>query len=126
MTKVVGVVKGEAKGLYVDLRPDSPTFGVIITIPLDPGKLVVVPVGVGNAYFTADGCAYFYAMDRRWVVDMPSKKARLTSPLLADHLVGGECDYAMSDADRAWHPDLGELLRVTAQDYADNGEVWYR
>ncbi len=27
MTKLLGVASGEAFGIYVDLRPDSPTFG---------------------------------------------------------------------------------------------------
>ena len=37
MTKLVGVVAGEAFGAYVDTRPSSPTRGAVVTVPLVAG-----------------------------------------------------------------------------------------
>ncbi len=67
MTKLVAVVAGEAFGAYVDLRPDSQTYGVVETITLHPGTQVLVPAGVGNGFQAlADGTQYAYCFDAEW------------------------------------------------------------
>lgn len=71
MTKLLTVAAGEALGAYVDLRPTSPTFGVVTTAVLRPGVEVLVPAGVANGFQAlTDGCQYLYCFDREWRPDM--------------------------------------------------------
>ena len=50
MNKLVAVVAGEAFGVYVDARIDSPTVGAVVTVPLTKGVQVFVPQGVCNGF----------------------------------------------------------------------------
>ncbi len=43
MWKLVAVVEGEAFGAYVDVRPDSPSSGKVVTTPLTKGMQALVP-----------------------------------------------------------------------------------
>lgn len=72
MSKLVGVAAGEAFGAYVDTRPDSPTFGRVVTVSLNPGVQVLVPAGVCNGFqATADGITqYLYAFTAEWAPGM--------------------------------------------------------
>ena len=45
MTKLVSCVAGEAFGVYLDARPDSPSYGAVVTVRLRPGVQVLVPAG---------------------------------------------------------------------------------
>jgi dTDP-4-dehydrorhamnose 3,5-epimerase len=68
MTKLVGVASGEAFGVYVDARTDSPTFGTVVTVPLAVGRQMLVPPGVCNGFqaVSGPGCQYLYCFDAEW------------------------------------------------------------
>lgn len=67
MTKVVGVVAGEAFGAYVDARRGSPAYGSVVSVSLRPGVQVVVPPGVCNGFQAlGDETQYLYGFDAEW------------------------------------------------------------
>lgn len=71
MVKLVGVAAGQAFGAYVDVRPDSASFGRVETVFLAPGVQVLVPAGVCNGFqATSDPAQYVYCFDREWRPDM--------------------------------------------------------
>ena len=84
ITKLVAVVSGEAFGAWVDLRPDSPTRGAVVTLTLTPGRQVLVPKGVGNGFqATAPGVTqYVYCFDQEWVPGMPGMACTPVDPAL--------------------------------------------
>jgi dTDP-4-dehydrorhamnose 3,5-epimerase len=83
MTKLVAVVTGEALGAYVDLRPSSPTRGVVETVQLAPGTQVLVPVGVANGFQAlADGTQYVYCFDEEWRPGMAGAACNPLDPAL--------------------------------------------
>ena len=87
MTKLVGVAWGSAFGAYVDARPDSPTFGAVVTVPLGPGVQVLVPAGVCNGFqATGDGdpggCQYLYCFDDEWRPGMAGVAVNPLDPAL--------------------------------------------
>lgn len=83
MTKLVGVVHGEAFGAYVDLRGSSPTRGAVVTQRLVPGVQVLVPRGVANGFQSVSegGCEYVYCFDAEWA---PGMAGRALTPLDQD------------------------------------------
>lgn len=85
MTKLVGVAAGAAFGAYVDLRPDSPTHGALVTVELTVGTQVLVPKGVGNGFqATAPGITqYLYCFDDEWAPGMPGQACTPLDPDLA-------------------------------------------
>jgi dTDP-4-dehydrorhamnose 3,5-epimerase len=85
MTKLVAVVAGEALGAYVDARPDSATFGTVVTVPLKLGIQVLVPNGVLNGFQATGetGCEYLYGFDVEWEPGMPGTGANALDPDLA-------------------------------------------
>jgi dTDP-4-dehydrorhamnose 3,5-epimerase len=82
MTKLVAVAAGEAFGVYVDARHDSPTFGAVVTATLAPGTQVLVPRGVLNGFQStgSDGSEYLYCFDVEWQPDMPGIGAHPLDP----------------------------------------------
>lgn len=72
MTKLVAVVHGEAFGAYVDVRPDSPSRGKVVTVPLVKGTQVLVPAGVCNGFQSVGPglSQYLYCFDKEWVPGM--------------------------------------------------------
>lgn len=68
MTKLVACVSGEAFGAYLDARPDSPTYGALVTVPLVPGVQVLVPAGVCNGFqsLSERGTQYLYCFTEEW------------------------------------------------------------
>lgn len=68
MTKLVGIVSGEAFGAYVDARPGSPDYGTLVTLTLRPGTQVLVPHGVLNGFQSvSEGVTqYLYGFDAEW------------------------------------------------------------
>jgi dTDP-4-dehydrorhamnose 3,5-epimerase len=85
MTKLVGVAWGSAFGAYLDARPDSPTHGALVTLPLEVGVQVLVPAGVANGFQATgpDGCQYLYCFDAEWVPGMPGTAVTPLDPALA-------------------------------------------
>lgn len=72
MTKLVGIVAGEAFAAYVDARTDSPSYGKVVTMTLRPGTQVLVPRGVCNGFQSvSDGVTqYLYGFDAEWAPGM--------------------------------------------------------
>jgi dTDP-4-dehydrorhamnose 3,5-epimerase len=72
MVKLVAVVAGEAYAAYVDLRPQSGSYGKVVTTTLAPGHQVLVPQGVANGFQATSegGCHYLYCFDQEWVPGM--------------------------------------------------------
>lgn len=72
MQKLVAIVYGEAFGVYVDVRSDSPTKGNIVTVKLTKGVQVIVPKGVCNGFQSlSEGTSqYLYCFDTEWVAGM--------------------------------------------------------
>jgi dTDP-4-dehydrorhamnose 3,5-epimerase len=85
MTKLVGLASGSAFGAYLDTRPDSPSYGVLLTAPLEVGLQVLVPPGVCNGFqSTSDGgCQYLYCFDAEWSPGMPGVTVTPLDPALA-------------------------------------------
>ena len=84
MTKLVGVVSGEAFGAYVDARRQSPTFGTLQVVELTVGTQVLVPEGVLNGFqsVSQDGCEYLYGFDTEWTANMAGVGANALDPAL--------------------------------------------
>jgi len=67
MNKLSTMAAGEAFGAYVDVRPDSPTFGTVVTVELRPGVQVFVPNGVANGFQSlTEQSQYVYCFDEEW------------------------------------------------------------
>jgi dTDP-4-dehydrorhamnose 3,5-epimerase len=84
MTKLVGVVSGEAFGAYVDARPDSATKGRLVTVPLTLGTQVLVPPGVCNGFqsVSEEPTQYVYCFDREWTPGMDGVAVHPLDPTL--------------------------------------------
>jgi dTDP-4-dehydrorhamnose 3,5-epimerase len=86
MTKLVTVAHGDARGVYVDARSDSATFGVVDEVDLAPGIQVLVPNGVANGFQAlTPGTQYAYCFDREWSPAMPGLAFNPLDPLVAGH-----------------------------------------
>jgi dTDP-4-dehydrorhamnose 3,5-epimerase len=83
-TKLVGVAHGEAFGAYLDARPDSPTRGAVVTVPLTVGVQMLVPPGVCNGFQAVSdpGCQYLYCFDAEWVPGMTGVAVTPLDPAL--------------------------------------------
>ena len=83
-TKLVGVASGTALGVFLDARKDSPTYGVVVTAPLEVGSTALVPPGVCNGFqvTSLEGCQYVYCFDEEWSPGMPGIAVRPTDPAL--------------------------------------------
>ena len=84
MWKLVAIVAGEAFGAYVDVRPDSPTKGKVVTAKLTLGTQVLVPKGVCNGFqSTSPGVSqYMYCFDAEWVLGMKGYSVGPLDPAL--------------------------------------------
>ncbi|MBB2923472.1 dTDP-4-dehydrorhamnose 3,5-epimerase [Cellulomonas cellasea] len=81
MNKLVGVVSGEAMGVYLDARPGSRTHGAVVTCSLVKGVQVFVPQGVCNGFqAVADDTQYLYCFDQEWRPGMPGTAFSPLSP----------------------------------------------
>jgi dTDP-4-dehydrorhamnose 3,5-epimerase len=68
MVKLVSCVSGEAYGAYLDARPQSSSYGTVVTVTLTPGTQVLVPAGVCNAFQSVSegGTQYVYCFTAEW------------------------------------------------------------
>lgn len=114
MRKIVGVIAGEALGAYLDARPGSATFGLVETVPLEPGLQVIVPNGVLNAFqcLSDQGCEYLYAFDAEWCPTVSSVGVHPLDPDLglAWPVPINPSDRALLSEKDAALPSLRELL----------------
>ena len=85
MHKLVAIAAGEAFGAYVDARPESPTYGAVVTLPLTPGQQVLVPQGVCNGFQSVGDSPtqYLYCFDAEWVPGMAGVAVNPLDPGLA-------------------------------------------
>lgn len=83
--KVVAVAAGSAFGAYLDTRPESVTFGQVVTVDLAPGIQVLVPAGVCNAFqaTSAPAAQYLYLFSEEWSPEMPGVSVNPLDPELA-------------------------------------------
>ena len=72
-TKLVGCIAGEAFGAYLDTRPDSTSYGKLVTVELNVGTQVLIPPGVCNGFQTLsrEGSQYLYCFTDEWYPGMP-------------------------------------------------------
>jgi dTDP-4-dehydrorhamnose 3,5-epimerase len=85
MIKLVTVAHGRARGVYVDARAGSETFGVVDEVDLEPGVQVLVPPGVANGFQAlTPGTQYAYCFDHEWSPTMPGVAFNPLDPLVAD------------------------------------------
>lgn len=114
MTKLVGVVSGEAFGVYVDARP-GPSFGAVEVVPLTLGRQVLVPAGVCNGFQTlSDTSVYVYCFDAEW---QPAMAGIAVTPFDPDlgidwPLVIDRADESMLSAKDASAPLLRDAARL--------------
>ena len=68
MVKLVSCIAGQAFGAYLDARPDSDSYGAVVTVPLSPGVQVLVPAGVCNGFqsLSPEGTQYLYCFTAEW------------------------------------------------------------
>ena len=82
MHKLVAVAAGEAFGAYVDARPESGTFGKVVTVDLVAGRQVLVPNGVCNGFQSVTDTQYLYCFDAEWVAGMAGVAVNPLDPAL--------------------------------------------
>lgn len=106
MTKFVSVVRGSVFGAYVDARPESPTVGAVVTIPIEVGVQVLVPRGVCNGFQSTseEPSQYLYCFDEEW---RPGMAGVAVNPL--DPALGISWPVAVDPEDRA---------QISAKDHA--------
>jgi len=97
-TKLVGCISGAAFGAYLDTRPDSVTYGNVVTVDLAPGTQVLVPAGVCNGFqsVSAGGSQYLYCFTDEW---QPGMAGTAFSPL--DEGLGFHWPIPVDGSDRA-------------------------
>jgi dTDP-4-dehydrorhamnose 3,5-epimerase len=73
ITKLVGCIAGEAFGAYLDARPESASYGKVVTAELTPGTQVLVPAGVCNGFqsVSPEGTQYLYCFTDEWYPGIP-------------------------------------------------------
>ena len=83
--KLVGVASGTAFGVWLDARPDSSTYGAVVTASLAAGTQMFVPAGVCNGFQAtgADGCEYLYCFGTEWTPGMAGIAVTPLDPALA-------------------------------------------
>lgn len=84
MSKLVGIIYGEAFGAYVDTRAGSATRGAVVTVPLTPGTQVLVPAGVCNGFQSVSPgrSQYLYCFDDEWTPGMAGVAVNPLDPAL--------------------------------------------
>jgi dTDP-4-dehydrorhamnose 3,5-epimerase len=82
MHKLVAIAAGEAFGAYVDARPDSPSFGAVVTAQLTAGRQVLVPKGVCNGFQSLTRTQYLYCFDAEWKPGMAGTAVHPLDPAL--------------------------------------------
>jgi dTDP-4-dehydrorhamnose 3,5-epimerase len=114
MYKLVSVAAGHAFGAYVDVRPDSPTRGLVETVDLVAGTQVLVPRGVCNGFQSVSPgiTQYLYAFDAEWAPGMAGAAVNPLDPALGitwPMPVDLDDPASLSEKDRGL-PTLAEVL----------------
>jgi dTDP-4-dehydrorhamnose 3,5-epimerase len=111
--KLVGVAGGTAFGAWVDARPDSGSFGKVVTQELAVGVQMLVPAGVCNGFqaTSPDGCQYLYCFGVEWQPGMTGVAVTPVDPELAIPwpIAVDPADPALLSAKDAAAPRFAEL-----------------
>lgn len=83
--KLVAVIEGEAFGVYLDARPESPSRGTVVTVRLRKGAQVLVPPGVCNGFQAVSSglTQYLYCFTTEWTPGMTGVAVHPLDPALA-------------------------------------------
>jgi dTDP-4-dehydrorhamnose 3,5-epimerase len=113
MHKLVAIAAGEAFGAYVDARPDSRSFGAVVTAQLVAGRQVLVPKGVGNGFQSITRTQYLYCFDAEWRPGMAGTAVHPLDPALGIDwpLPVDVNDPAQLSAKDAAQPPLDQAVR---------------
>jgi len=65
-TKYIYVAYGKGHAAIMDCRPESPTFGLIVSFELDEDVTLIVPPGCGNAVQALKPMYYLYIKGGKW------------------------------------------------------------
>jgi dTDP-4-dehydrorhamnose 3,5-epimerase len=111
--KLIGIAGGEAFGVWLDTRVESPTFGEVHTELLTVGTQVFVPAGVCNGFqaVSAEGCQYLYCFGVEWIPGMAGVSVTPLDPNLGITwpITPDAADPAMVSVKDAGAPRFHEL-----------------
>ncbi|MEP7166607.1 MAG: dTDP-4-dehydrorhamnose 3,5-epimerase [Candidatus Woesebacteria bacterium] len=114
MQKLIAIVEGEAFGVYVDMRDESPSRGVVYSTTLSKGTQVLVPKGVCNGFQSTSGgmSQYLYCFDAEWEAGMSGHSINPLDPELGITwpIPVTESDYELVSRKDASAPSLREAL----------------
>lgn len=111
--KFISVANGSVFGAWVDLRK-GPTFGQTLTLEINPGVAVFVPLGVANGYQTLEeNITYTYLVNAHWSPDAQSQYTMVNAfdPDLGIDWPIGRDQAVVSEKDAA-HPLLKDITPV--------------
>jgi dTDP-4-dehydrorhamnose 3,5-epimerase len=118
MVKLVAVVHGEAFGAYVDIRPNSPTKGKVVTVQLAKGTQVLVPQGVCNGFQSvSEGTTqYLYCFSAEWQPGMKGYAVNPLDPALAIQwpIIPDPANRLQVSEKDAKAPSLEEAMQLAA------------
>ena len=109
--KFISVANGSVFGAWVDLRK-GPGFGKTLTIEINPGKAVFVPLGVANGYQTlTENVTYTYLVNAHWSPEAKYTFVNAFDPALGIDWPIPKDEAIVSDKDAA-HPLLVDVTPV--------------
>jgi len=114
--KVITLSSGKIFSAISDLRPESPTFGQVVTFELDMSnsqterKTLIVSKGLGNSFLVLGDqpAQYFYAISEIYAGSDGKKAVRWNDPDL--NIKWPEEPKIMSEDDKNVHPFLRDLF----------------
>ena len=109
--KFISVANGSVFGAWVDLRK-GPGYGKTVTIEINPGKAVFVPLGVANGYQTLEpNITYTYLVNAHWSPDGQYTMVNAFDPALGINWPIPKDQAIVSEKD-ANHPLLADINPV--------------
>jgi len=109
--KFISVANGSVFAAWVDLRK-GPGFGKTLSIEINPGKAVFVPLGVANGYQTLEeNITYIYLVNAHWSPDAKYTMVNAFDAALNIHWPIPKDRAIVSDKDAA-HPLLKDITPV--------------
>lgn len=109
--KFISVASGRVFGAWIDLRKGS-SFGQVLTLELNPGKAVYVPLGVANGYQTLEAnVTYTYLVNAHWSPEASYTMVNAFDPDINLPWPIGKDEAIVSEKD-AVHPLLKDITPV--------------
>jgi dTDP-4-dehydrorhamnose 3,5-epimerase len=113
--KFISVGNGSFFGAWVDIRQNSPTYGVVFTTEIDTSKAIFVPAGVANSYLTLeDNTVYSYLVNDHWHPNAQYSFVSAYDPDLKIDWPIPQEEWEVSDKDKN-HPLLKDASPVPAR-----------